>query len=375
MNSKLCDDVERSIWRYIDRELSARDVSGISVHLKDCRSCNRLFEARSRENSLYRLAYVESPFGDDFADRFREIFPDCAEAPEDAASDIFTFDPPARHRRLAVGISVAAILGIAVVGMLLRSGASPDSKPDRSNRGDPIAGVSGGNHLEGNHLEENDLDDEDVVATPLQPELDDGSNLLEHRLGVFLKRSERLVERIEGGVAEQLAGNAIRSGAIYQLRAGPAGLVEDGDRVELALLDGSVLAFSSSPWRFEIAPGSSSHDETFEGFLRQGELDASIVRRSKDGAFAIRTPNALLRVVGTRFHVRVVAVGRGVYFTAIRVLDGEVEVHDLDTDQRELLGPREDELLLPAAPPERSPPSSSSPDLDRPFQIPDDSGG
>lgn len=66
-----CEEVDRGLWRYLDRELSAGEISRISAHLKQCTACSVLHQERAREARQYRLAFSETPFGDKFAGKLR----------------------------------------------------------------------------------------------------------------------------------------------------------------------------------------------------------------------------------------------------------------------------------------------------------------
>ena len=71
MKPYTCADVDRGLWLYIDRELSASELAKISSHLRDCAPCSALYHDRAREARQYRLAFSETPFGDKFAGRLR----------------------------------------------------------------------------------------------------------------------------------------------------------------------------------------------------------------------------------------------------------------------------------------------------------------
>ena len=71
MDPTTCEKAKAVLWRYIDRELSARELGAVSVHLRGCEACRQIYEQQSREAKLYRLALAENPFGDEFVESFR----------------------------------------------------------------------------------------------------------------------------------------------------------------------------------------------------------------------------------------------------------------------------------------------------------------
>src|SRR6266540_1742863 len=78
MKSQECRRVEESLWRYIDRELSAPQLAEISAHLKACGNCKGLYESRARDANLFRMAFTDAPFGEGFVERFHQrsaVFP------------------------------------------------------------------------------------------------------------------------------------------------------------------------------------------------------------------------------------------------------------------------------------------------------------
>src|SRR5580765_4894387 len=99
-----CKRVQENLWRYIDRELSAPSLAEISAHLKMCRECQRLFEARSCDAKLYRMAFVGSPFGESFVERFRHRL-DGQPAPVDGSvsgDGVSGDDAPEKDSRLSL---------------------------------------------------------------------------------------------------------------------------------------------------------------------------------------------------------------------------------------------------------------------------------
>lgn len=307
MKSRLCDFVEQNIWRYIDRELSARNVSEISGHLRGCQRCHKLFESRAREASLYRLAYVESPFGDGFAERFEEAFQDELDEAsfQEGQAEIFTFNPPVKHRRMAILASIAAMLLVVLIGALLPRGGGSG----REGAGRTVA--DGGSDRIGVR----------EVGSPRGVDRDLSTAIP----GVFADGSQSEVSAVLVDSQAPLRRRPeLRAGVVYSAR-------EPTRPVTMNLEDGSRLSFAQVPWRFRISrftrPGGS-----FEGVLSEGRVDVSVeTRRAGGDVFRIRTPNAIVEVIGTRFTVEVTRFD-GMVQTEVSVERGEVSFEPLDRE-------------------------------------------
>lgn len=308
MKSRTCQVVHQNLWRYIDRELSAKQVSEISSHLKACESCKELYETQAREASLYRLSFVDSPFGDQFAESFegRLLAELDAREQHDAAPDVFTFNPPVHHRRVAVMVSVAAMALIVVVGLLWRAN-SP------------------------------------VVAPVALPEMAQGlvgsGDADEPSVGRFLYGLEAKVNGARG--------SALRPGDKYSF-------VNPAEKVEMELHDGSSLTFEPRDWRFEIL--RDSREGGFFGRLDVGSLHCYVEPRNEN-PFEIVTPNGSLRVIGTRFSLAVERGEGAAVWTKLDVYSGRVQFRENGEDDWIVFDSSSASLVFPemGKPPSREP--------------------
>lgn len=69
-----CNCSSEVIWRYIDRELSARDMAGVSERIRSCDSCRGMYEEQALLARSLSSGFVDSPFGESFVARSRERF-------------------------------------------------------------------------------------------------------------------------------------------------------------------------------------------------------------------------------------------------------------------------------------------------------------
>lgn len=342
MKPKTCRVVEQNLWRYIDRELPARQVSEISSHLKVCGDCSHRYEARAREASLYRLSFMDSPFGDEFAERFENrLLAEMADREDRReAAEVFTFNPPMEHRRVAVMASIAAIALVVVIGFLFRS-PSTETPPE--------------------------VADETAVDRP--------SDLAE-AVGRILHGTDQPVKVVgEHGVERAVELEEISAGAHYAL-------ADPTENVVMALHDGTRLTFENpADWSFRVLP--ETNEDMFRGQLYRGALFADVVNRRNTGRrFEIETPNGLLRVLGTEFDLVVRLDNFGNRRTSIFVHEGVVEFFENGSEapvrvregDREFHFPMhlatstdEGEEASPESP--RPPPQKSADGLDQPVQL------
>ena len=64
-----CFEVERDLWRYVDRELPASGVAAVSEHLKGCGACRKLHHDRAREANVCRSVLAISALGSESSER------------------------------------------------------------------------------------------------------------------------------------------------------------------------------------------------------------------------------------------------------------------------------------------------------------------
>jgi len=255
-----CSRVEADLWRYIDRELSASALAHISAHLKACGRCHQLYESRSRDVKLYRLAFVGSPFGEDFVARFRKrLEAECAhgEARSCAAG---IPSPEGPSRRGAAGLS-GSVARFSLAAALVAIGALV------------------------------------VYGLMFRP----GLGRLEHVRAVLVTRDGRPVASTE---TELLPGDR------FQLQGKTSEL-------KLQLLDGSELVFRG-PGDVRVSLDSAPRGP-FLASMTEGSLRASVVRRQQGRELTVSTENATARVVGTRFTLEADSAG-----TTLAVEEGEV---------------------------------------------------
>ncbi|MCH2366731.1 MAG: hypothetical protein MK554_05900 [Planctomycetes bacterium] len=69
-----CNCSSEVIWRYIDRELSARDMAGVSERIRSCDTCRGMYEEQALLARSLSSGFVDSPFGESFVVRSRERF-------------------------------------------------------------------------------------------------------------------------------------------------------------------------------------------------------------------------------------------------------------------------------------------------------------
>ncbi len=74
MKTPDCNCSTEAIWRYVDRELSARDMARVSEQLRNCDNCRRNYQRQSLLARSLTSGFVDSPFGESFVVRSRERF-------------------------------------------------------------------------------------------------------------------------------------------------------------------------------------------------------------------------------------------------------------------------------------------------------------
>jgi hypothetical protein len=282
-----CAEVDRSLWLYIDRELSASDLSAISAHLRQCPPCSALYLERAKEARSYRLAFADSPFGDRFAVKLRRKMaeegllnadappaptapppPSSLRSPRGSAAASSRLEAPSgklgqllylihrgrAHRLLTVAAMLLLIPAVVAIG-IISNGPVPRSLG--------VLSASGG-----------------TITV-------------------------RYLRRIEGnppllGPSEPVPSTgAILSGMECVVPAGASAilnLVSESDKKSADItLDG--------PTSFVVDLHATR--KVFSGRLERGDLRARVEPKGGDERFEIRTPHADARVVGTVFDLHV----------------------------------------------------------------------
>lgn len=275
MKTPTCSEVEKNLWLYIDRELSASGVSSISAHLKVCDACRSLYHERAREVTRYRLAFHDSPFGGKFVARCmrglnrKGLVLDAP--PTDVALQSSAFSLFARRNRRL--LAVAALL--LVVPALVTLGV--------------------------------------FVNRPLPREI-----------GSFETDDEGLVVCGRVDAAGEMIGHPSRVARGDWL---PGSIIDVPERVSLFLRLVSPAGRDSTIHLFGPAALALAPDATISNFratLRRGSLLATVTPRGAAQPFEIDTPHAVVKVVGTEFKLDVdVDVDRE---TRLEVLHGTVRL-------------------------------------------------
>ncbi|MBI4583430.1 MAG: FecR domain-containing protein [Planctomycetes bacterium] len=330
MKNDQCRFVEENLWPYLDRELTAKKVAEISLHLKSCSPCQKLHEARAREAALYRSAFLNTPFGDGFAKKFQKRLEVELEKRTllDPSTDIFTFHPPGPFRRHAVlwtASSCAAALVVAVLlGLVWRPFAAQNSRTVLENG--PLPGP--------------------IASLPAEEQglgvFKDGSSA-----GVVIHRPDREIDH---------GYKAIEAGSRFTRSNG-------GQELCMELLDGTRLVFAAGPLDFLVSPDLRPRG-SFSGELRRGKLAAHVVPQGENRTFEISTPHARVKVVGTRFELEVTEVD-GQPVTRLAVREGKVLFLDGSGDTEILVTPETGSVTMPLpsplGPPEGTVPSPLGP--------------
>jgi hypothetical protein len=252
--SPICVSTRERLWRYIDRELTAPELSEISGHLKTCPDCGREYEARAREAKLYRLAFVEAPFGEGFVNRFRKRL---------AAEALPAHDP------------------------------SKVQVPERS-RGRRSSGGGAGTFFFGRSR---GFFGRVALAAAL---LVIASSMF---FGLRKESSLGSIDPSDASGAVMVRGDRLLPASVKSLRPGDAFRVpEAGDILRLSLHDGSKVSLSG-PAQMRINPLSRPRG-IFRADLDQGRLTAN-VRKRPEQEFEVWTPHAVARVIGTEFTLSV----------------------------------------------------------------------
>jgi hypothetical protein len=242
-----CLDVDQSLWRYIDRELSASEIAAISVHLKNCEPCRAQYHEWSREASQCRTVLSDTPFGEAFVGRLRQrmrddgLFASSRRSPMEALSF-----HRRRVRRIATVAAMLFLIPVVVVVGILSNLKDPIQLGHFATEGGAVSFVPAGAQPGG-------------------------------------EGARRVAAGFYG------AGDAfvVPAGAVVTLRLGSPSRRED-----------SLLKLTG-PARFEIEPHATKVD--FRARLASGLLSADVARRALIEPFSIATEIARVGVLGTEF--------------------------------------------------------------------------
>jgi len=260
-----CERIQEGLWRYVDRELSAAALAEMSAHLKTCSDCSRVYEARARDAKHYRMALLDTPFGESFVERFRQRF----EA-EGLAS-------PGGQQPASSGSSPSR--GSARGSAWRRFAARAASSPPRKIlvRWAPAAAI---------------LLMAALVVVGLFPA---------HSVGK-LQLVDASKSTGSGAEVEIIRGGRTLSALPPDLRAGDRiHVAQGGPRVRASLLDGSqILLTGPADLRVE---NEMEAEGPFLARLSEGTLSASVPRRGagRNLRMRITTEHASAIVLGTSF--------------------------------------------------------------------------
>jgi hypothetical protein len=291
--------VQAELWRYVDRELSAREFSEISESLRRCESCRRAYEERTREVRLLRAAFIDAPFSaEDAGDRFCERFRERLRA---AGLDRLERSRRASGRRTSGS-------GRSGVGW---GGAGRGGDGDGAGDG-AIAGTD-------------ELEFEGLVHLPrTSPQrrrriLTVAAMLLviptivgvgiylsgERSIGTYTAKGNGTIEVLEDG-STGLASEVDPEGGSRVLRAGTLFRVPKGMSVELKVGEEGTAGRPpaahltvTGPAEFEVASVAST--ARFRGLLSAGELHAVVAERREGESFFVSTRDYAVSVIGTEF--------------------------------------------------------------------------
>ena len=240
MNEWTCRDVERDLWRYVDRELAATELAAVSAHLKACAACSAAYHDCVRESRLYRGALLEVALGGDVAARTVAA----VQNRDVSAGEVVSESRVERWRPflLAAALLVAVSLTVLVVQ---RSGEAP-------------------------------------VA---------------HQLGSFssIGRAVEFERAGQEGLGEAADAGPCRVGDVYRVAA--------GSRLRLTFTDGDGDAAVEAVGPMTLTVGHGTSTQGLRLQQRGGVLYAAVAPRRASETFEVVTEQALVTVVGTEFTV------------------------------------------------------------------------
>jgi hypothetical protein len=265
-----CFEVEQNLWRYVDRELPASGVAAVSAHLKSCDACRKLYHDRARDASFCRGVLAAVALGPESSERIVKAMQRegmLHGSPwEDEKAPAQVVGWLARFRgRLALA---AACLIVSAVGLgWLLSGDSP-----------AVLGT---------------FEADEPVERSSEPDMP--------------------FERFSSGRC--LAGNSFYVPAEVELIV----------KLETSTGPSGAILTVTGPARLTLGRGSSARE--LAARLDAGVLRAEVQpRQVTEGPFVIRTPEAVVSVVGTAFIIDASVQG----VTRLEVSHGAVDFRAVD---------------------------------------------
>ena len=130
MEPLTCAEVEKSLWRYVDRELSAADLAAVSGHLDSCAACRSIYHEHAQDAHLCRVALGEAAFtgtanGSDVAARITNAMEEAGLLPPHTDTGETDEGPTDGGRRSSLGslsVSVRLAAGLLVAATVVISG-------------------------------------------------------------------------------------------------------------------------------------------------------------------------------------------------------------------------------------------------------------
>lgn len=261
MKPLTCKETEKRLWRYVDRELTAAEITATSRHLEGCETCRGLYHDYAREAGWYGEALRGLPYGEPLIEKC------LSKLKQERRLDDAALAVPARLRsRRFVLASAAALLVVGpLVALLVVSSVRSRS-----------------------------VGSFEVVGVPVtMGQLDEAGR----------------PQLREGDVAR----GECSSGDVFRVAA--------DSRVELRFqaADGTLLSACSvkGPALFWLPSGVERGRILLR--LQEGLVEARVVPLGRRQSFAVDTPQARAAVVGTEFRLQVTADA-----TYLRVIEGVV---------------------------------------------------
>lgn len=347
-----CQSFDAVLWRFIDRELSAREMADVSAVLRECETCRVVHDRRVREARVLRAVLADP------AARFSGRNGASGRSGDSGRNG----DSGESRRSGAAGNPGRAGSG--------RAGPRGDSSSDRvpldraTERGvERFLARFEAEKLGSLYPSEDGFDLRDLGRSTRQrhwrfvtvlsmlvliPALVGLGLLVNHhqsqRLGALsvegvAREGDVTVEREGGGEREDGSASrtsSIRSGGVAAIDRGARYVVPEGSRLRL-LLGGRVagagdggraatlLVFGPA----ELTIHKKATLESFRASLSYGMLEASVDPSFRRDLFEITSPHAFATVVGTVFQLRVDSEG-----TELEVTRGRVDFGRLGSSRQ-----------------------------------------
>ena len=257
-----CNCSSEVIWRYIDRELPAREMAVVSEQIRGCDNCRSMYEGQALLARSLSTGFVDSPFGESFVARSRERF-GSAGLGESSGDGLRTIQS---GTRLLLGYRASSLL--------------------RSRRAKGIAAMLL------------------LVPAMIAIGLLVGPRREQSLGGLRVTGRDEVGVRVAGSSAEvifiqpQPGSSSFQAGRVYDIPAGTTlsltlGAGDEG-RDPAARLD------VAGPARFSTDPDCTPHN--FHGNLVSGDLRARVSPRGEGESFRISSGGLhQARVIGTIF--------------------------------------------------------------------------